>query len=155
MNKSIRPYLFFYTGCKCLYIEKNIEATLIAVDNYGEAETPEDTPILISTGKEDAQWKYSTFEEGWKIILRPLTSLSSEEVKILIALKSNAYLNVELEQIDKDTIYYSFTKKESTTRFSDTQRLTQLNAEQFAFLIYSHIDVFRLIINKLALSTER
>lgn len=139
MEKKIENYLHLYLGCEC-EIKGQPNAILGAVGiKSGEQ-------VIVRWPKDD-EWSYADVTEV-KPILRPLSSMTEEEMKEFASIQREGITKIKFE---KGKIW-SFVDHEGFYKWHP-HSLDTPTPEQFCYLLSKHFDLFGLIDAGLALST--
>lgn len=139
MKKEIKDYLHLYLGCEVKNLSSGtMKYVLSSIDLMGN--------VLFrdEVGNE-------MFLHNWKLILRPLSDMTDEEVQMLLRMKfeydSFQNFRIEDESTTEPTCIYATGFKHVNNRAYPTlinQHISSLNPEQFKYLLSIAIDLFRL-----------
>ena len=140
MKKEIKGYLHLYLGCQVMDLYNNQVGLLSGIITM-------DAGIKICVFHKTT-WHLSIDEV--KLILRPLSSMTEEEIVKLFLLKGLDYSkDVTRTNITENFIQIEY--KCGGELLSDYMVAPIFNTEQFRYLLSHHFDLFNLIESNLAI----
>lgn len=95
---TLKDYLHFHVPCKCLRTDTGKEVRLIGIDDLDVNWHPDDKCVRFEGGLE---WKWSAVETSIKPILRPLSSMTSQEASELALIDREPELTWASRQAEK------------------------------------------------------
>jgi hypothetical protein len=151
MEKKLSDYLHFY-------LFSNISAFVLpdeVIENGQLKKYVTRIPDLVHSPVLTLRNYHRYLEDGYKPILRPLSSMEEELLVELVLMRSDCYKNVSAEKVNQHVFSFEFEYSSSRRRRSSTMRFDELSADQFNYLLLEGFDIFGLIEAGLAIDKTK
>lgn len=139
---TFKEVAHLYLGCECRIYEEDmidfdVDKTQGAYDNK-----------IVFKG-------YGVNIRFVKPILRPLDSMTEEEMKELVLINRTAGENIKNIHLHNGAVWFDKQVKAMKHWVSDAIQLDQAKANEFLWLLSKHFDLFQLLENGQALTTTQ